>query len=69
METLQYSIIIQWSDEDNKYIATIPELAGCKTHGSTYEEALQNGKEVIELWLDTAQELGESIPQPNKYAA
>ena len=36
-----YSMIIQWSDEDNAYIVTVPELPGCQTHGETYEEAVQ----------------------------
>jgi predicted RNase H-like HicB family nuclease len=37
--TAHYSMIIQWSDRDNTYIVTVPELPGCKTHGDTYEEA------------------------------
>ena len=39
-----YSILIQWSDEDQVYIATVPELPGCKTHGRTYEEALKQAQ-------------------------
>jgi predicted RNase H-like HicB family nuclease len=69
MKDLHYSMIIQWSDEDEAYIVTVPELPGCKTHGDTYEEALQNGKDVIELCIETEQKLGRSIPAPNKYAA
>jgi predicted RNase H-like HicB family nuclease len=59
-----YSMIIQWSIEDNAYIVTVPELPGLKTHGSTYEEAARNGQEVIELWIDASREWGHPIPPP-----
>jgi len=35
-----YSMVIEWSDEDQVYIVTVPELPGCRTHGATYEEAV-----------------------------
>lgn len=59
-----YSMTIQWDDEDKIYIVSVPELPGCKTHGKTYEEAIQNALEVIELWLATAREFGWAIPAP-----
>jgi predicted RNase H-like HicB family nuclease len=59
-----YSMVIQWSEEDNAYIVTVPELPGCKTHGDTYEEAVRNGREVIELWIDANEEWGRPIPPP-----
>jgi len=65
----QYSINIQWSDRDQAYIANVPELSGCKTHGDTYKEALNNVLEVIELWIAAAEEAGETIPQPQIIAA
>ena len=55
---------IQWSEEDQVYIVTVPELPGCKTHGDTYEEALKNAQEVIELWIEDAQKHGETLPPP-----
>ena len=58
-------MIIQWSERDQAFIVTVPELPGCKTHGETYEEALKNGQEVIELWIEDAQAHGESIPPPS----
>ena len=61
-----YSMIIQWSDEDNAYIVTVPELPGCQTHGETYEEAVQQGKDAIASWIMVAEELGRSIPPPRK---
>lgn len=69
MKPLHYSINIQWSDRDQAYLANVPELPGCHTHGDTYEEALKNALEVIELWLETANELGWKIPQPQIIAA
>ncbi len=45
-----YSMVIQWSELDNVYIVTVPELPGCKTHGETLEEAVQQGKDAIESW-------------------
>lgn len=60
-----YSMVIQWDNEDHIYIVDVPELAGCKTHGKTYEEAIHNALEVINLWLTTARELGWPIPAPH----
>ncbi len=62
-----YSIIIQWSDEDQVYIATVPELPGCKTHGKTYKEALKQAQYAIEGWIELAKELGRPIPPPRNY--
>jgi predicted RNase H-like HicB family nuclease len=69
MNPEHYSMLIQWDDEDKIYVMSVPELPGCKTHGKTREEAIKNGLEVIELWLDTAKDLGWSIPQPQTVAA
>jgi predicted RNase H-like HicB family nuclease len=62
-------MLIQWSDEDEAYIVTVPELPGCKTHGNTYKEAVQQGKDAIETWLLFLNDIGEVIPEPEKYAA
>ena len=50
----RYEIIIFWSDEDQAYIADVPELAGCMAHGDTYESALANIKAAMELCIETA---------------
>ncbi len=68
MSSTRYSIIIQWSEEDQAYLAKVPELPGCNTHGDTYEEALKNAQEVIELWLEAAQKTGRPIPSPRLVA-
>lgn len=60
----KYEIIIYWSNEDDAYIAEVPELPGCSAHGKTQEEALKNTKEAIQLWIDTAMEFKDPIPVP-----
>lgn len=60
----KYETIIYWSEEDQAYLAEVPELLGCVAHGDTYEDALYNIKEAIQLWVDTACEFGESVPVP-----
>jgi predicted RNase H-like HicB family nuclease len=60
----RYEIIIYWSDEDNAYIAEVPELDGCMADGKTYAEALQNAEVIISEWIETAQSLGRKIPVP-----
>lgn len=64
MRPIQYSIVIQWSDRNNAYLVNVPELPGCHTHGDTYQEALQNALEVIELWIEAAEKDGLPIPPP-----
>ncbi|HST58243.1 MAG TPA: type II toxin-antitoxin system HicB family antitoxin [Longimicrobium sp.] len=61
---LKYEIILYWSDEDEVFIAEVPELPGCKTHGATYEEALAMAKDAMEGWIDVTRELGRPIPEP-----
>ena len=61
---LQYSVLIQYDDRDNIYIAKIPELSGCMAHGNTPEDAMREIKIALELWLETAIESGIKIPEP-----
>ncbi|MBI5180134.1 MAG: type II toxin-antitoxin system HicB family antitoxin [Nitrospirota bacterium] len=60
----KYEIIIYWSNEDEAFIAEVPELPGCMAHGKRPEEALKNANEAIQLWIDTAKEFGDPIPEP-----
>ncbi|MBI5659976.1 MAG: type II toxin-antitoxin system HicB family antitoxin [Nitrosomonadales bacterium] len=60
----RYEIILYWSAEDAAFIAEVPELPGCMAHGDTQEEALAGVKEAMHLWLDTAREFGDPIPDP-----
>lgn len=60
----RYEVIVYWSDEDESYIAEVPELSGCMADGSTYEEAIRNAQVVIAEWIETAEKLGREIPKP-----
>ncbi len=60
----KYEIIIYWSDDDNAFIAEVPELPGCMADGLSYKEALANAEIIIDEWVETAKELNRSIPQP-----
>jgi len=60
----KYEIIIYWSESDEAFVSEIPELSGCMAHGGTQEAALINAKEAIQLWIDTAKEFGDPIPEP-----
>ncbi len=60
----KYEIIIFWSAEDGVFIAEIPELPGCIAHGKTQKEALKNSNEAIQLWIETAKEFGDTVPEP-----
>jgi predicted RNase H-like HicB family nuclease len=60
----RYEIILYWSDEDAAFIADVPELPGCMAHGDTQNEALQNIQDAMSAWIEVAQELGRSIPEP-----
>lgn len=61
---IRYEIIIYWSEDDQSFIAEVPELPGCAADGSTYQEALKNVEQIIKEWIETAQKLGRPIPQP-----
>lgn len=60
----QYELIIYWSEEDQSFVVEVPELPGCMADGATYVEAVTNAQKVIEEWIETAKELGRSIPAP-----
>ncbi|MDB9494549.1 type II toxin-antitoxin system HicB family antitoxin [Spirulina major CS-329] len=69
MNQLKYRVNILWSDEDNCYLVELPEFATeiqCYfTHGETYEEALKNAQDVLELLIESYQDEGRTLPQPN----
>jgi len=58
-----YELIVYWSNEDNAFIAEVPELAGCMADGQTYVEAVQNAETAISQWIEAAQLMGRSIPE------
>ena len=60
----RYEVIIYWSDEDEAFIAEVPELPSCAADGATYQETLANVEVVMREWIETAKELGRPIPEP-----
>ena len=68
---MKYEIILYWSEDDNAYIAEVPELPGCMADGPTGREALHNVELVAQEWIETAREMGRPVPVPKgrlKYA-
>lgn len=61
---IKYELIIYWSEVDQAFLVEVPELPGCMADGETYQEAVQNIEVIIQEWIDTAQSLGRSIPEP-----
>ena len=60
----KYEIIIYWSNEDDAFVAEVPELTGCAAHGDTHEMALAEINAAMALWIETAHEFGDPIPEP-----
>ena len=60
----KYEIIIYWSNEDAAFVAEVPELPGCSAHGDTQKNALENVNHAVELWIETAREFGDPVPEP-----
>ena len=67
--SLHYNINIFWSQEDGCWIADVPDLRGCSAHGETPEEAAREAQLAMELWMETAQAHGDTIPVPRYRAA
>ena len=59
-----YHINIFYSEEDQGYIADIPDLQACSAFGETPEEALREALEAKKLWLDAARAEGKPVPSP-----
>ena len=72
-ERMQYSMVIEWSAEDQAYLVTLPEWAHRVlmpvTHGDTYNEAVQRGQEVLKMLIESTQTAQEPLPSPKVYAA
>ena len=60
----KYERIIYWSEQDQKFIVEVPELAGCMADGETAAEDLENVETVISEWIETAKAIGREIPVP-----
>ena len=62
--TYKYEIILYWSEADGVFVAEVPELPGCMAHGDTQQAALDNVNQAMALWIDTAREFGDPVPEP-----
>jgi excisionase family DNA binding protein len=65
MSLNKYEIVIYWSDEDEAYLAEVPELPGCMADGRTRQEAVANAETIMQEWVETAHELGRPVPAPH----
>ncbi len=61
---IRYEVILYWSEQDQSFIAEVPELPGCMADGTSYQEALANAETIIREWIETAREQGRPIPEP-----
>lgn len=65
MMTAHYTLIIAWSEEDDAFVVSVPELPGCYTHGATYREAVEHAEIAIAAWVEAARLLHRLIPAPH----
>ncbi len=61
---LKYELVIYWSKEDDCYVVVVPELPGCMADGKTYDQAVREAQVAMQLWVDTARDLGREVPEP-----
>lgn len=61
----KYSMIVSWSEDDNCYLVSVPDLPGCMADGETPQKAVENAQVIIAEWIETAQKLGRKIPEPS----
>ena len=59
-----YLIEVFWSEEDEAYIANVPDLPGCSAAGATEVEVIAQAHVVIDLWIEVSQKAGNPIPAP-----
>lgn len=69
MKNVKYLTRIYWSNEDEAYVAEVPDLPGCVSHGTTLPEAASNIQEAMELWLESAARHNDPIPEPDPIRA
>lgn len=73
MSTPHYSMVIEWSDADQAFLVMLPEWANeviqPVTHAGTYDEAVKNGREVLEMLIEDAQDAGTPLPAPKVFSA
>lgn len=72
-ERLHYSMVVQWSDEDQAYLVTLPEWEGRvfnpSTHGESYEDAMRQAHEALAALVASARQRNEPLPAPQTIAS
>ncbi len=63
-DVYKYELIVYWSAADGAFVVDVPELPGCAAHGATPSAAVASAQEAIGLWIDTAREFGDAVPEP-----
>ena len=67
--TSRYRMLIEWSDDDQVFVVTLPEFPGNRTHGTSYEAAARNGQEVLDLLIETWESEGRPLPAPHYFVS
>ena len=62
----KYGMIIQWSDEDQAYVVSLPDFPSAHTHGESYEVAARNGEAALELLVENLQAMQTTLPAPRQ---
>lgn len=65
MNIPKYAITVFWSEEDGLWLADVPDLRYCTTHGNTPVEAIAHAADAIAGWLEVAREDGLAVPEPS----
>ena len=65
--TAKYQVLVGWSSDDKAFVARVLDLPGCLAHGETRDEALEQAREAIALYLEDLTDKGESVPAPGDY--
>ena len=60
----KYRVVLSWSNQDGAFVAEVPDLPGCMAHGDTQQSALDHVQQAMDLWIDTARDLGRPVPEP-----
>jgi len=64
----KYDLVVFWSADDDTFVVEVPDLPGCMAHGVTPAEAFNHAEQAIDLWIETARDLGRPVPQPRDRA-
>jgi predicted RNase H-like HicB family nuclease/predicted RNA binding protein YcfA (HicA-like mRNA interferase family) len=64
VEVRRYALVIEWSDEDQVFLVTAPDLPGMVTHGNTRTEAAEMGEEATAVWISSHRDRGQPVPEP-----